>query len=274
MIQFCIVFLILGSACTLTLLVVKGFEIVAFRMEGLAGSASNATWRNFNLMTAPLDMPKDNSEVVGTKLLSLLHVTLLVIVPIGLVLWAIMLWFVPMNLKSQRRYLSLFPFWNSWCSLDVFFMTSMASLLEMHLIAQFVFDKQFPMICNNLEKFNVACVRLGHEMGPGFHILIGCTALYMLLTFTLSKVGNMLLETASMTNFDHGLSTQWVPSWDDSVNITPIISRMGSNDFVVLSTTNTNARSGNANTNANAHAASSSSFAAKATAPSKQWWYT
>jgi len=229
--------LIIASGLCLGILAGESYEVVAFHLEGLAGSVANSEWREFNLLTAANNMPKNSNEVTGTWVLAVLHVALVIVVPATFLWVAIILWFVPIHLRPQRRLLSIFPFWFSWCALDVFLVTSFAAFLEMHLIAEFIFDKNFHTLCSTLKRVGVTCVELGHEQGPGLYILVLCCGLLFLVYVFISRLGNSLLETAS-NGFDQQSpsSLQLSPSWDD-LNGSPLLSghfATEANEFVVL----------------------------------------
>jgi uncharacterized paraquat-inducible protein A len=180
------------------LLLEGNYELVSFHMEGLVGLVANEGWREFDLLTAAWNMPKNTHQVHGARVLSAIYVAIILVVPICILLVAAFLWLFPLHIRPQRRMLLLFPFWFSWCALDVLLVTSAAAYLEMHLIAEFTFDKKFHMLCTGVKDvLGTSCVNLGHELGMGMYLLGACSVSFLLFTALIARLGNNLLETAS-----------------------------------------------------------------------------
>ncbi|KAH9252083.1 hypothetical protein BASA81_010065 [Batrachochytrium salamandrivorans] len=172
-------------------------ELMSFQLAGLAGKIAGGEPREFTLLTAPQTMQASSQSYYGTLVLSVMHVALALVLPCCLLIASIVLWFVPIELRLQRRLLSYFPLWYSWCTLDMFVVTSIAAYLEMHLIAQFTFDKNFPTLCNGVERMaKLPCADLNQTLNwPGMLFCMAVCFVLLLLTVLVAVVGRGLLET-------------------------------------------------------------------------------
>jgi hypothetical protein len=173
--------------------------LLSFELRGLAGLVAQQGWVDFNLLTVTRDMTPKSEQVLGTQFLTAVYVSVTLVVPGMLLFMALILWFVPLHLKTQRTCLNLFPFWFSWCALDTLLVTSIAAYLELHMIGEFTFDHKFRTLCLEVREIvGLPCVALGHHAHQGMLVLGAACAIFFLVFFLIARLGANLLETARM----------------------------------------------------------------------------
>jgi hypothetical protein len=199
-----------------------GDPLVAFHMEGLAGVVANEEWRDFYLLTAPLDTPSRTTNTHGGQLLSIMYIGVIVVVPIALLLATAVLWVIPLDLRQQRTALSLYPFWFSWCSVDVLFITTLAAYLEMHMIAEFTFDNKFKLLCATVkETLGMSCSSLGRRLESGLPVLGVVSLLFALLHLVFAKIAARLLESEPAASIIWPIDSPFAEHYMSSASTSP-----------------------------------------------------
>lgn len=151
--------------------------LIMFKLEGLAGMAlgeeGKKTFEVAKVGTRFVD--NVDEAALGPVYLSTIYVVVAVVVPALLGLGWLLFWAVPLSEMERRRVgdacLALFQV----MGMDVLVVATFAAYLEMYLIADWVFDDQFPTLCAEADKIlKEPCVSLEHQLGPAFWSMILC----------------------------------------------------------------------------------------------------
>ena len=154
--------------------------LIAFKLKGLAGSALGKEGeKTFEVAKVGVRFVENVDEAaLGPVYLSTVYVAVAIVAPgILFILWALYCG-APLR-ESERQWLgdaclALFQL----SGLEVLVIATFAAYLEMYLIADWVFDDQFPTLCADAAKFlNDPCVDLTHRLGPAFWSMLLCVAL-------------------------------------------------------------------------------------------------
>ena len=189
-------FMLLISLVGFIDLTVLNSHIVTFSLEGVAGLISGAEPKRFTIWTAltgfytsvvPVgDELKDKAPI----LLGAAYGITILLLP-GLVMIGTFAFLtVPLKKSVQYRMLYAFPFWFSWCAVDVFLAVTLSLYFEMDVLASFLFRNKYPQICEGLElTFRMPCTEVGTEYGRG---ILSLLAVVVGLVFVRSRLMHLL----------------------------------------------------------------------------------
>lgn len=133
--------------------------IFRFEMTGLLSLAEHKQM-DFNLWTCVTEFAssqnEDSSFTIGS--FASLYTVLMGITPLLLfTMWQLLVWF-PARFPVQRACLQIQPYLSSWIGLEVFFLIGSSNVMEMDLLASYLFSDQAPEICGALhDRFGKKC---------------------------------------------------------------------------------------------------------------------
>ena len=158
--QLSILFQVIWVMLTLLSISLMGIGVTIksfiFEFKGLAGVAlGEKSTASYSLVSLGSSIPHSvrDPDDIGVQLIRITYYFFALIMPFACIGVIMILYFVPMKLRTQRLFFMIAEICNAWSAIEVFLISVIASLLELSQFADFIVGDRCNFINKVLERY-------------------------------------------------------------------------------------------------------------------------
>ena len=180
---------------------------VSSQFHGLAGYAlellKNPTRREFSVIDLGLSVTKDyeNSTAPAIIFIQVVYFLTVLALPLALLLFAGILWFVPMKRKTQKILYKIVEILNAWSCIEVFVLAIISSSIQVDLFTKFIVGDKCNTVNPLLKKYfskildgHDTCLEIITKLHEGCWIFVAAAVSFVFTSFVILKVSRNALN--------------------------------------------------------------------------------
>jgi hypothetical protein len=191
---------------TLGLVITGGILLCfSFHYTGLVGYLLDIfqipTMRDLGILIIEFVLPEAYEKDADALFTQIVYFSTVYIIPLTFLLFAGILWFIPMPRKAQKIFYAIAEILNAWSCIDIFIIALLASISGIENFTKFIIDDKFSTIEPLVKKYfskilngNDTFFKVDSYFNIGFWLFMPGAILFIITAFTILKVSRDVIN--------------------------------------------------------------------------------